>query len=288
MVNTDNSGTDYVFFINVPITVDQDTGINAIPSNDFEINYLYDYLLDINVYTSTPGYTMNTLFNNFSYIYCNLTSQLQSVAITNNITLSTLFNGIHTFIERGTAVNDILFNNHQFPPEQEKIAQRFKEIIAVKMFASAEGVAAITTETSAKYDVDIPTQITKQMHTVFTTPAAISSFFRQYVGSTRFTEDSLNLASRDLDSFETYAAFNIAQTKIDIPIWFTGKVFDIQGRAVGTDSGKYAVDMFPTVANLTHTSSTTLGYDDFYKTYHSVINPRTGEYNISLLLSLHD
>lgn len=265
----------YSFFLDKAIVIEQDTKIVAIPSNNYESSFQYDYLININVRNGTTGFTsVNQIFSEANYSYCNTSNTVTSTLTISNDNVFSIFNKVTTRINDGSRTR-LTFAAHEFPPREDKVAIKFKEIMAVKLFGSAVGITALTTTSSSEFDTSIPTKLKEGLFGVFDT-SQDNLFFQQYVASGRFEQDlvNYNYSNTDVQDLQYNIPYNLQGIEIAIPIFFTGTVKDNTNTTTVTNT------LYPTLA---YPSAAFLGSSGV-----NIINPTTGAYNISLLLKLHD
>jgi len=264
--------SQYAFFVNKVITVNQNTQLSVIPLNNYEVNYVYDYLLDVNVVNA--GYTMNTMFSVLNYYYVDVDSaggdKLVSNMYFSNTVLTSIFqNPAATRVIGTTSTStqspiDNTFTNDNFPPNADTMANKFKEIIAAKIFGAAVATGALTRSTHDTFDTSIPSNFQISLYDTFTQTGSHYNeyFFQQYVASNRFEYDQDKQTTNTIGKAIPY---NLAGTRMDFPVWFNGVITDPDGIIVSTTN-------YPSLS----IAST------------RVTKAATTYFNIPLLLSLHD
>lgn len=265
----------YSFYLDKAIVIEQDTKIVAIPANNYESSFAYDYLININVRNGSTGFSsVNQIFSEANYSYCNTSNTVTSSLTISQDAVNSIFNKVTTRINDGSRTR-LTFAAHEFPPVEDKVAIKFKEIIAVKLFGSAVGITALTTASSGEFDTGIPTKLTSGLHGVFENNIQDNLFFQQYVASGRFEQDlvNYNYSNTIVQDLQYNIPYNLQGIEIAIPIFFTGTVKDNSTITVTNT-------LYPTLA---YPSPGFLGSSGV-----NVINSTTGAYNISLLLKLHD
>ena len=264
-----NNSSGYTFYVE-PITIQQDTQLVAIPTNNIEnIVNTYDYVMNVNV--APRGTSLNTIFSNASYVWYSTNNTVGLNFTINTDFVNGVLNNSHTNVGIGYGnVPPIKFDQQEFTGSSEPIAMKLKEVMAVKIFGSAGAVSAFTSETFSGYSTNMPGLISSALNVVMTDSIQNTVLFDQYVSSGRFTQDQVNLAENDENDFNPrWVPFNFGNSVIDILMTLTGSVKDSINTVIDTTS-------YPTVH---YPSSALIG---------GTAIPTSGQYAIPLLLRLHD
>jgi hypothetical protein len=256
---------DYTFFCPKTIEVTQNAQLSVIPYNNYQLNIAYDYILDVNV-NMASAYSMNTIFNTLHYQYKDDTDTVVSRMRINNDAINAVFSASTVLVKvtesKQSDVNDS-FAADYFPPEKNTISNKFKEILAAKIFGAAIAIGGLTNNTHQNFDNNIYKNFQISIDSVFADATVNNVFFNQYVQSSRFQKDQDGLAG---SNYNLNVPYNLAGTKLEFPVWFNGVLFDNSDRQITST-------LYPTIAAASN---------------RVVINGTSTVFNIPLLLSLHD
>jgi hypothetical protein len=264
----------YTFYIN-SVTITQNTTLVAIPTNNYESQVTYDYLLNVNINSALglgAGTSLNQLFTNASYIWRPATNCVELRYDFNTGPVTTALSHNITTISQGTSSFPAgAFAGQEFTAAAETIAMKLKEVMAVKIFGSAGAVSAFTPATYSGFETNLPGLIAAALNTALNNPNPDNEIlFEQYVSSGRFGEDQKNQAANNSIDYDTFwTPFNLAGSVISIPLFFEGSVKDTSGTQINSTS-------YPTLA---YPPAQLIGGTQI---------PSSGVYNIPLLLKLHD